>query len=72
MLDKDQKKMMKFQTEIMKMQMNQEDRYCELASLENLNKTSVIICHRGVLDGYAYIEENIWDAVLEQNGLNIN
>ena len=30
------------------------------------------LINRGVLDAYAYIDDNIWESVLNQNGLNID
>jgi len=48
-------KIIKFQTALMKAQMNLEDYYYELAVLYE-NK-SVILCDRGVMDPRAYMDD---------------
>lgn len=40
--------------------MHLEDRFSELASLENTSKPSIILCHGGVMDSYALTDESTW------------
>jgi hypothetical protein len=58
----------KFQTTLMKTQMALEDQFTELAKNENL--PSVILCDRGLMDGSAYVSEELWSAVLDEVGLS--
>jgi hypothetical protein len=48
-------KIIKFQTALMRTQMNLEDYYYELAVL--YEKKSVILCDRGVMDPRAYMDD---------------
>lgn len=52
----------------MKTQMALEDTFSELARNENL--PSVILCDRGLMDGQAYVSEELWSAVLDEVGLS--
>jgi predicted ATPase len=56
----------RFQTNVMKMQMSLEDIFIEIA-LESDHPT-IILCDRGVMDGSAYTSENIWQALLDETG----
>jgi hypothetical protein len=42
----------------MKMQMNLEDVMIEIGL--NSDKPTIIVCDRGVMDGSAYAEKNLW------------
>ena len=48
--------------------MNLEDNFAELAKNENI--PSVILCDRGLMDGSAYVSEELWLAVLDEIGLS--
>jgi hypothetical protein len=52
----------------MRMQMSLEDNFTELARNEAL--PSVILCDRGLMDGSAYVTEEMWLAVMDEVGLN--
>lgn len=51
----------------MRTQMSLEDAFGELARNEGL--PSVILCDRGLMDGSAYVSEELWQAVLDEIGL---
>lgn len=46
--------------------MNLEDYFMELGAL--LEKPAVILCHRGVMDASAYISEETWQIILDEQG----
>ena len=48
----------KFQISLMKLQMNLEDIFIDIA--QTTNQPTIIICDRGVMDGQAYCDENVW------------
>ena len=48
--------------------MNLEDTFTELARNENL--PSVLFCDRGLMDGSAYVAEELWQAVLDEIGMS--
>ncbi len=52
----------------MKFQISVEDYFTDIAFLAR--KPSVIICDRGVMDPYAYMKEETWQYVLNENGWN--
>lgn len=56
----------RFQINVMKMQMSLEDIFIEIAL--NQDQPTIIICDRGVMDGSAYTTENIWQAILDETG----
>lgn len=56
----------RFQINVMKMQMSLEDIFIEIA-LEQEHPT-IILCDRGVMDGSAYTSDNIWQAILDETG----
>jgi len=56
----------RFQINVMKMQMSLEDIFIEIA-LSNEEPT-IILCDRGVMDGSAYTDENVWQALLDETG----
>lgn len=58
----------KFQTTLIKTQMALEDTFSELARNEQL--PSVILCDRGLMDGSAYVSEELWLAVIDEIGLS--
>ena len=45
-----------------------EDTFSELARNEQL--PSVILCDRGLMDGSAYVSEELWLAVIDEIGLS--
>lgn len=58
----------KFQTTLMRTQMALEDLFGEMA--RNEAKPAVILCDRGLMDGSAYVSEELWSAVLDEVGLS--
>ena len=56
----------RFQINVMKMQMSLEDIFIEIAL--NIDYPTIIICDRGVMDGSAYTTDNIWQAILDETG----
>ena len=56
----------KFQISLMKLQMNLEDIFVEIA--QSGDTPTIIICDRGVMDGSAYTEEDSWQAILDETG----
>ena len=60
---------MKFQQYLMKIQMKIEDYFTELAILSD--QPSIILCDRGVIDPYAYMDEGCWRAILDAQGWNM-
>jgi predicted ATPase len=54
----------KFQINLMKAQMILEDVFLETAL--NADQKAVIICDRGVMDGQAYVTEQVWQALLDE------
>lgn len=60
---------MKFQQYLMKIQMRIEDYFTELAILSE--QPSVILCDRGVIDPYAYMDQGCWSAILDSQGWNM-
>ena len=56
----------KFQISLMKLQMNLEDIFLEIS--QSSETPTVILCDRGVMDGSAYCDENVWQAILDETG----
>ena len=56
----------KFQINLMKLQMNLEDIFVEIA--QSSDQPTIILCDRGVMDGSAYTSENVWQAILDETG----
>ena len=52
----------------MRMQINLEDNFTELARNEGL--PSVILCDRGLMDGSAYVSEEMWQAIMDEVGMS--
>ncbi len=52
----------------MRTQMALEDLFSEMA--RNEAKPTVILCDRGLMDGSAYVTEELWSAVLDEVGLS--
>lgn len=53
-----------FQINLMKMQMTLEDVFLEIA-LHGDSK-AILICDRGVMDGQAYVTDQVWQALLDE------
>ena len=49
--------------------MNLEDNFTELARNEGL--PSVILCDRGLMDGSAYVSDEMWLAVMDEVGMSL-
>ena len=56
----------RFQINVMKMQMALEDIFIEMALTQD--QPTIIICDRGVMDGSAYTEDKVWQAILDETG----
>ena len=56
----------KFQINLMKLQMALEDNFFQIAMASDYH--TIIICDRGVMDGSAYTDENVWQAILDETG----
>lgn len=56
----------KFQISLMKMQMNLEDIFIDIAI--NSEQPCVVLMDRGVMDGSAYTSPKIWKAILNETG----
>jgi hypothetical protein len=55
-----------FQKNLMKLQMELEDIFIEIAKTSD--KHCIILFDRGVMDGSAYTNENVWQAILDETG----
>ena len=51
------------------MQIHLEDTFLELAN--NENQPSVLLCDRGLMDGSAYVTEEMWQAIMDEVGLTL-
>jgi hypothetical protein len=56
----------KFQMNLMKLQMALEDIFIEIA--QTGDKHTIILFDRGVMDGAAFTDENVWQAILDETG----
>ena len=56
----------KFQVGLMKLQMNLEDIFIDIA--QTSGQPTAIICDRGVMDGKAFCEDIVWQAILDETG----
>jgi len=56
----------KFQISLMKLQMNLEDIFVDIA--QSSESPTIILCDRGVMDGSAYTDSNVWQAILDETG----
>jgi len=56
----------------MKLQMTLEDVYCEIGQMVDTNefKGVVILIDRGLMDGSAYVDEDDWQALMDDLGTN--
>ena len=59
-------KAVRFQINLMKLQMSLEDNFIQIAM--SSDQPSIILCDRGVMDGSAYTDENVWQAILDETG----
>jgi len=55
-----------YQMNLMKLQMALEDVFIEIA--QTSDKHTIILNDRGVMDGAAYTDENVWQAILDEMG----
>lgn len=58
----------KFQISVMRMQIHLEDVFNNIAV--NSDSDCVVVMDRGVMDGRAYMNQNLWHAVLDETGWN--
>ena len=45
-----------------------EDIFVEIAQSSEM--PTIVLCDRGVMDGSAYTDENVWQAILDETGWN--
>ncbi len=50
----------------MRTQMALEDIFIEIAA--NVDCPTIILCDRGIMDGSAYTDDNVWQAILDETG----
>ena len=58
-----------FQASLMQLQMALEDAFTEIAS--SYTEKSLVICDRGLMDGCAYIDPDLWQALLDERGWTV-
>jgi predicted ATPase len=58
-----------FQASLMQLQMALEDAFTEIAS--SFKEKSLVICDRGLMDGSAYINSDLWQALLDEKGWTV-
>ena len=56
----------KFQKTLIKLQMDLESLFIDVAQMQQ--KHSIILIDRGVMDGQAYVNEDVWQAILDETG----
>ena len=56
----------RFQINLMKLQMSLEDIFTQIGSTSDQHV--IILCDRGVMDGSAYTNEHVWQAILDETG----
>jgi thymidylate kinase len=61
--------LIKYQISLMKMQMNLEDFFTDIALLGQ--EKAVILCDRGVMDSQAYVTKEEWQMILDENDWNL-
>lgn len=59
-----------FQKALMKLQMILEDTFCDIGQMVD-NQPVVILIDRGLMDGSAYVDEEDWQALLDDLGTNV-
>ncbi len=64
----DTPRVLKFQINLMKLQMALEDIFTDLANDLYPEDQVVILCDRGVMDGAAYMTKPMWQALLDETG----
>lgn len=62
----DRERFLSFEKTLIETQMALEDRFKDLA--QALPEKSIIICDRGVMDNKAYVNEDLWEALMDENG----
>lgn len=50
--------------------MNLEDRFVEIANIQESSQPAVLLCDRGVMDGSAYIDKRSWQVLIDEMGFN--
>ena len=64
--DQDTGSQVEFQASLMQLQMALEDAFTEIAA--SYKEKSLVICDRGLMDGSAYIDSDLWQALLDERG----
>ena len=60
------KKAIERQQHIIKMQMNCEDYFASMGDLLAKERPVVLLCDRGMCDGKAYVDDELWQAILSK------
>ena len=60
-----------FQKHLMSIQMLLEDQFRNIASIKPSEKSAFLLCDRGLMDGSAYIDKELWEVILEEMNLDI-
>jgi hypothetical protein len=62
----------RFQAKILKLQLVLEDVFTDLCySSIDPWEHALVLCDRGVMDGSAYVSQDLWQALLDENGYNV-
>jgi thymidylate kinase len=57
-----------FQINLMRLQMDLEDIFVQIALSNDDSPPTVLLCDRGVMDGQAYTSDIVWQAILDETG----
>ena len=57
-----------FQINLMRLQMDLEDIFVQIALSNDDMPPTIILCDRGVMDGQAYTSDIVWQAILDETG----
>lgn len=60
----------KFQINLMKLQMSLEDTFFAISQINSGPKKAILLCDRGCMDGKAYMEDKVWDKMIKTNNLD--
>lgn len=59
-----------FQKALMGLQITLEKQFVDIISIKPIGKYAFVLCDRGLMDGSAYIEDKVFDGLLEESGLD--
>jgi hypothetical protein len=55
----------------MKLQVSLEDSYIDIGKMAQKGQDIVILMDRGLMDGSAYITNDLWESLLDEMGVNV-